>query len=331
MTRHIVRSGFACLALALLAPACRHATEEADEFRAGVPTQEMVTATVPGHEGGQALTVERESQALRGSTSQSYQLTYGVTHVINGGAVFVGGLVRAVLRFKPTSLSGDTAVWGPWTGDLEPVTWRLTVTRIAEHEFKYSFDGQPRGMASAPFVTVLSGSHTAAVDAQGDLLEGFGTGSFTLDWDARATLPAANPREVGRAAYTYARMPGSMTSIDAMFTQVLDDATGKRVDVAYAYTHQPAGGGTMDFVDAAAAQHGMPGGRWAVRSRWTSGGAGRTDARATVDTLTGALTASECWDASFASTFLLHSWEPNAGYGTESTDCAFTPAEYSKL
>jgi hypothetical protein len=321
MTRHKLLLGSALASLAL-ATACHRPGEEAEEFRRGVPTQETVTATMPG-QTGQALTVE----GLRRPIAESYKLTYGVTGLINGGAVFVGTLVRAVLRFPATTIQGDTAVWGPWTGDLEPVTWKLTVTRVAARQFQYRFDGQPRGDATAPFVTVLSGTHTAAADDQGDLLEGFGAGSFTLDWDARATLPAAKPREVGKVDYTYARQPGAATTLQAAFHQVLDD-DDRRVDVAYAYTHQPGGGGSMDFVDSTAAQHGMPGGSWAVRSRWQASGAGRTDARA--QSLGNALTASECWDTGFASTFLVHSWEPAAGYGAES-DCPFTPAEYSKL
>jgi hypothetical protein len=330
MTRHIVRSGFALLPLVLLGSACHPPADAADEFRNGVPTEETVTATVPGRGGGQALTAEA-TIGLRGQTADSYKLTYGVTHVINGGALFVGHLVKAVLAFPPTSLSGNVAVWGPWTGDLEPVTWKMTVTKLAERQFKYSFEGQPRGNTSAPFVTVLSGTHTAAVDARGDLLEGFGSGTFLLDWEARAMLPMPKAGEVGKAEYVYERRPGTVTKVNAEFRQVLDEASQKRVDVAYAYTHQPGGGGTMDFVDTAAAQRGMPGGSWAVRSRWQANGAGRTDARAMVDTLKGALTASECWDASFMSTFVTHSWEPTAGYGSEASDCAFTSAEFSAL
>jgi hypothetical protein len=326
MTRHNLVLGSALASIAL-ATACRPPGDEAEEFRRGVPTQDTVSATIPG-QAGQALTVQA-AIAVRRATAESYKLTYGVTRLINGGAVFVGTLVRAVLRFPATTLQGDTAVWGPWTGDLEPVTWKLTVTRIAPHQFQYRFEGQPRGNPTAPFVTVLSGTHTAAVDGQGDPVEGFGAGSFTLDWDARATLPGAKAREVGTVDYTYARQPGAVTAVDASFHQILDD-NDKRVDVAYAYTHQPGGGGTMDFVDTAAAQHGMPGGSWAVRSRWQPSGAGRTDARATIQSLGGALTASECWDTGFASTFVVHSWEPAAGYGAES-DCPYTPAEYSKL
>ena len=329
MTRHIGRSRFAALALVALAPACHVTMDEADVFRRGVPTEDTVTATVPGTGTGQAVALTETTIGLRGQTADWYKLTYGVTHVINGGALLVGGLVRAVIRLVPTNLTNDTAVWGPFTGDLEPVTWKLTVTRLAEHQFAWSFDGQPRGNAAAPFVTVLSGTHTSAADTGGALVEGFGTGSFTLDWDARATLPMPKATEMGKAAYTYARLPGAVTTVDAQFRQVLDEPSGKRVDLDYAYTHQTGGGGSMDFVSLSAAQLGMPGGRWSAHSRWRATGAGRTDARASVDTLAGTLTISECWDATFSSTFVARSWEPSAGYGAEATDCAFSPAEYS--
>jgi hypothetical protein len=324
-----------CFAWVALVPACQSAADRAEDFRGGVPTEESLTATMPGT--GRALTIERASNVLQGATAESYRLTYGVTRIINGGALFVGGLVKAVLRLAPTSLSSDTAVWGPWTGDLEPVTWKLTITRVAEHQFRYSFDGQPRGNAAAPYVTVLGGTHTVPVDSHGNVVQGFGSGSFTLDWDARATLPRPRAREVGKAAYTYSHLPGAATTVGARFNQVLDE-NGRLVDLDYAYVYhdyaygdQLGGTGSMDFVDSGVAQHSMAGGRWAVRSRWSATGAGRTDARATVDPLAGALTASECWSDSFASTFLVRSWEPAAGYGAEATDCTFTAAEHSQL
>src|SRR4051812_12842046 len=109
MTRHNLLLGSALASLSLAA-ACHRPGEEAEEFRRGVPTQETVTATVPG-QTGQALTVEG-AIALRRPTAESYKLTYGVTGLINGGALFVGTLVRAVLCFPATTIQGDTAIWG---------------------------------------------------------------------------------------------------------------------------------------------------------------------------------------------------------------------------
>jgi hypothetical protein len=305
------------------------ASDPVQDFRSGVPRQETVTVDGPSKQG-QALTVDVQSQSLRGGLADSAALTVGVTAVINGGALFVGALVKAVvLEVEPTSITGDTAVWGPFAAGLDPVTWKVTVTKVAEHQFQWRFDGRPRLQPAAPFVTVLSGTHTAAADANGDNIAGFGDGSFTIDWEARATLPLPDPHQAGMASYSYSRQPGAATTVSAQFRQVLDDKD-RKVDIDYAYHRQAGQGGSVDFVDSAAAQAGMPAGRWSFRTRWLAGGSGRTDARGT--TMSGAaVTASECWNAAFLSTFLVHSWDPAAGYGSEAADCSFPSADYSSL
>ena len=325
MTRHILTG------LALTALACHAAPDPVEDFRSGVPREETVTVDGPARPGqGQALSqdVEVQSRALRGLLSESAVLTAGVTALINGGALFVGALVKTVvLAVPPTSLKDDTAVWGPFSGGLDPVTWKVTVTRVADHQFQWRFQGRPRRQPSGAFVTVLSGTHTAAADANGDQIGGFGDGSFTIDLDARATLPLPSPRQVGSASYSYSRQPGATTTVSAQFRQVLDDHD-RRVDIDYAYTRKAGQGGSVDFVDSAAAQMGMPAGRWSFRTRWMAGGSGRTDARVAAPD---ALTASQCWNAALLSTFLVHSWEPSAGYGTEGTDCSFPTADFSSL
>jgi hypothetical protein len=324
MTRHIL----ACLSLTTLA--C-HASpsDPVEDFRSGVPRQETVTVEGPSKQGQALTSVGAQSQALRGGLSDSALLTVGVTAVINGGAVFVGALVKTiVLAVPPTSLTADAAVWGPFAAGLDPVTWKVTVTKVAEHQFQWRFEGRPRLDPTARFVTVLSGTHTAAADGNGDNIPGFGDGSFTIDWDARATLPLPDPRQVGMASYSYSRQSGAATTVSAQFRQVLDDKD-RRVDIDYAYHRQAGQGGSVDFVDSAAAQAGLPAGRWSFRTRWMAGGSGRTDARASASGTT--VTASECWNAAFLSTFLVHSWEPAAGYGSEATDCSFPTADYSSL
>jgi hypothetical protein len=303
--------------------ACQPPLSEADEFRRGVPRESTVHVTVPA-KSGQALTVDQSQP------SEFYALTYGVTSLLNGGAFFVGALVKAVLHYPPTNITGDTATWGPFQGELEPITWKVSITRVAEHRFTYRFEGQPRAQPSAPFLTVLSGTHEAAIDDGGMPMEGFGSGSFTLDWDARQKLPLAKPNEVGKADYTYARLaPGSDATVDAKFRQVRDDKTGKLIDVDYGYLHHAGGGGSMDFTyDAPTA---MPPGKWWVRSRWLGTGAGRSDVRAVSADVPGGATVNDCWNTSFASSFRRLSWDPSGGYGNEATDCVFPTAEYSKL
>lgn len=325
MTRHVT------LALAAFTLAstvgCQEADDPADEFRQGVPRRETVSVVVPN--AGRAHT--EVGQALRGETAGLYRLTYGVTHVINGGALFVGALVKGVLQFSPTTITGDTAVWGPWEEALEPIAWRVTVTRVAADTYSYKFDGRPKGQPSAPFVTVLSGTHTPAVSATGARRDGFGAGEFTLDWDARNSLPSPNPEEVGKAKYVYSRVsPTSDAEIRAEFRQVLDREKGTLSDVDYRYVRQPSGAGSMEFTHDAAAQNMMPAGRWAVHSRWTRTGAGRSDVKATRTDVPTPVNASECWNEEFQSTYLTASWAPAATSGSPA-DCAFPTAEYSSL
>jgi hypothetical protein len=64
-----------------------------------------------------------------------------------------------------------------------------TFVRSATHPYQYKFEGRNKHEQAAAFVTVLSGKHSPGLDAQGNEMEGFSAGSFTLDWNARAALP----------------------------------------------------------------------------------------------------------------------------------------------
>jgi hypothetical protein len=315
--------------------ACRAADDEVDEYRNAIPRNETVTMQVPGAQSaGQPLVVESHSQSLRGGVADFYLVTRRVSTVVNGAGAFILTLVKTVTSYPPTSVTADTAVWGPFPGSaLDPLAYKVTVKRSGDHQYDYTFEGRAKnGPATAPFVAFLTGTHTPALDASGHPIEGFGAGSFTLDWDARATLPAPG-NEIGKAHYDYARLSATApVSVDAKFIQVKDDEhPGVRVDVDYLYRSTPGAGGSMEFVHSLPASMANAGARWAVKSRWTELGAGRSDIKASGANLPAEARASECWDTSFASVYLSASWVPGGGYGTEATDCAFTPAEYSSL
>jgi hypothetical protein len=311
--------------------------DDAQGFRNGVPRTETVKMNVPGggqaltvESTGQALTVESASQALLGEIAEYYKLTRGITVVVNGAALAVGGLVRLVLIHPPTSVTVDEAVWGPWEDPLDPVAWRVTVRRLAEHQYEYSFDGRPRHEPDAAFVTVLKGKHNPAVDANGYEVERFGSGSFTLDWDARATLPEPKAGEVGQVHYSYRHLGESdPVDIEARFRQVMDEDTKQLVDADYTFSQVPRAEGNMNFVYIVPDNPAKPGGRAAVHSRWMFSGAGRSDAK--IKGNDGRqLVVSECWDKNFSSVYKKEDWVFGASWGLES-DCPFSAAEYSTL
>jgi hypothetical protein len=330
----------ACCSLVLAATACHPLDNEGSEFAAGVPRQDTVAMSVPGSsakaltvQGSSAKELEASSHALEGETAEWYQVTRKVSAVVNGGALAVGVLVRLVTDYPATKVTVDTAVWGPWQGPLDPVEWMITITRVAPHQYQYKFEGRDKHDQTAAFVTVLSGVHTAAVDARGLEMEGFGAGSFTLDWNARATLPGPDSN-VGTANYTYEHMgPDQVVNISAKFRQVKDDEhPGKLIDADYAFVQNPGAQGSMDFVFRIPASGNSVAALAKVHSRWQWSGSGRSDVTATTLDNAQTYTLSECWDERYASTHksVPLSSNPADNYGSEAS-CAFPTVEYSSL
>src|SRR6266542_5713665 len=167
----------AMLAVGLVA--CQPKDEAGSEYAAGVPRSSTVAMSVPGS-NAKALTVETGRYALQGETAEWYTTTRAVTGVVNGAALAVGAMVRIVTDYPATTVTADTAVWGPWQGPLDPVEWKVTVTRTAPHHYAYQFEGRNKHDQTAAFVTVLAGTHTPGLDAKGSEMEGFGSGTFSL-------------------------------------------------------------------------------------------------------------------------------------------------------
>ncbi|PTL82557.1 hypothetical protein [Vitiosangium sp. GDMCC 1.1324] len=323
---------------ALMLVGCGRMSRE-DEFRAVLPTQEMVAVKTP-EKSGQALMAEGTgAQSGQNQLSDLYVLTRVTTVVVNGGTLAVLGLVDAVTKYPPTSVTNDTAVWGPHTEALARNTWKLTVKKTGDHTYSYALSAKAKDAADSAFVDIVTGTHTASLDAAGEPMKGFGQGEFKLDWDKAATLPE-HDNNVGSFSVKYSRLDDKSTAtVDASFRQIKDDKdSSKRVDADYRYAATPGQGGQFDYKlnqdwykpegSSSAAPETLT-----IKSRWQETGAGRSDVKlAGGDLGTEEATASECWNASFASVYLRASYTfPQVRYGTENTDCAFTPAVYSSL
>lgn len=316
-------------AVALLVAACSRGPDYEDGF----PTPENVRLEIPENSAQGLSGVSR--QELQGAHSRFYDLTRGVTVTVNLGVGLVLGLVKAIVSHRPTSISGNTATWGPHTEALSPNTWKFTVTEVSPGTYEYKLEGKPKTAPDSSYVTVLSGDHTPSVDANGNPMEHFGAGQFLLDWDAAQTLPE-HGADVGKASVTYSRLePGADVTIAVNFTQVRNAETGGLMDAAYTYLRSPGEGGEFQFstdknvAEATAALEHLT-----IKSRWNSSGAGRSDVKATGGDLHSEATASECWDTHFDSQYMVASWaptDPAHNYGVEATDCAFVPAEYASF
>jgi hypothetical protein len=288
---------------------------EIEDFRAGVPSSGAVSINVP-----------QQSQALIGQTASFYLTTYAATSVVNGGVVGVLTILKDIVAQPPTSHSGQTYVWGPGADSpLDPVVWKLSVTDNGDGSYGYVFQGAAK--SSTNFVTVLSGTHTP-VKNNGVNDPDHGHGTFLLDFNARATLPAPDGN-VGTANVTY-QHDSDDVQVDVIFTQI-QSTGGQLINATYHFT-QPAGGdGTFQFSSASnidlasAALENLD-----IESRWTQTGAGRCDVEISGGDLGSATaTASQCWDSNFNETFYVDSgnFQPQEG-SASSCPSDFSTAVY---
>ena len=318
---------------------------EPSGFEGSTPTAANVALDVPASASASgALTSDGVRQsALLGDEAESYRLTRGVTGIVNGATGAVLLLVKTIVSYPPTTRdpANDTAVWGPHSEPLAKNAWRLTVTRMDRQVFNWKLDGKPKAADDSAFVTILSGTHTRAVDARGVRMENYGSGTFIVDWDMAQTLPE-HDQAVGVATFTYSRLdPSAVTMIDVDFKGIRDEGTVATdlYDAIYRYTATPGAGGELRYAaNRDYFPEPQPSGTaketFTIHSRWKESGAGRTDYQLSGGDITAALsgtaTVSECWDVSFASQYRVVSYDPtnpSDNWGVE-TSCAFENAVF---
>jgi hypothetical protein len=312
---------------------------DGSDFEGSTPTAQTVALNVPGGGGTAAAGDGIAQSALLGDEADSYKLTRAVTAVVNGGTGAVLLLVRTIVSFPPSSRDGDTAVWGPHSEPLAKNAWRLTVTRLAKHQFSWVLDGKAKMAGDDAFVTILSGTHTRAVDGRDRRIEHFGSGNFTIDWDTAMTLPEHEDNR-GVATFTYSRLPGAAETIDVDFDGVQDDKNGEIFNAVYRYSATPGSGGELRYgaIQDSLPEPGNTGTAKetsTIHSRWMETGAGRSDYRVMGEDVTASLggpgTVSECWDTGFASVFLDNNYnDATKKWGVE-TSCVFPTADFSSV
>lgn len=245
-----------------------------------------------------------------GQLSPWYVATRDVTRVLNGGTAYVLILVHTIVLFPPTTVSGDTYVWGPHSQALDPAEWRLTVTQQPDGSYDWALDGRSKTEPGAQFETVIGGNAVPG-----------GTGTFALDFDAAERV---NPREnEGRGVIgAIYDVPARTLHLDV---DTVEDHGGTLTPVHYDYAYREAvdGGGDMVFSIFADTDDAGPNPEEAtLRSRWQSTGAGRADIRLRNGDLPAQITASDCWDTMFRRVYYTDSasWLPTEG---DASACVF--------
>lgn len=303
------------------------------DFKHGVPQQQMVNVDMPDKTANKNAGTGQGQQGLQGEQSGSVGLTRLAVAIVNGSTAWILGALKAVTDTPASAIHGDTALWGPYTPELSATTWKLTVQRIGDRKFDYVLEGKLKSDPDTQYKTVLSGSHTAAVDGVGNALPGLGSGDFTIDWQNLAAVGGDQTRKSGNAEVTYSHTAQG-TSVDVNFNELpATGGTTPQTVATYHYKSSPTTGGEFSFGtdlnehwwDPAhpLMQH------WSINSRWQTTGAGRADAILTGGDLAAPATQNECWDQNFASQYMYKSWDTGSGWGTAST-CAFADAAYAQ-
>ena len=188
--------------------------------------------------------------------------------------------------------------------------------------FSWKLDGKPKAADDSAFVTILSGTHTRAVDALGLRMENYGSGTFIVDWDVAQTLPE-HDQAVGVATFTYSRAGPGGGDDDRRRLQGHPGRRhgGHRPLRRHLPLHGDAGRGRRASLRARTATTSPTRTRRTRRrrrSRFTAAGWRRAPAAPTTSCRaatsrrrsTGTATVSECWDVSFASQYQEVSYDP---------------------
>ncbi|MBI4511836.1 MAG: hypothetical protein HY698_19535 [Deltaproteobacteria bacterium] len=264
--------------------------------------------------------VGSSTHAVLGQTAQFYAFTRLISGHLNLGAAFVLTLVHSVAHFPPTSVQGDTYIWGPWTNALNPAEWRLTVRLNAQGSYEWSLEGR-RKAGGGSFEAVVAGVATPGTSHRG-------SGWFDMDFDKAEELdPVGNDAE-GKIRVQY-DLEASPVKVIMDFANDMKMPDGSIADKTFHYVYAEAQDGSGDFEFSMYGDLDDNGSAWEntdVKSRWLATGAGRSDFRvAGGDLGDQVLTGSECWGTSFGRSYWTDSlgWHPTEG---DPASCAFSDA-----
>jgi hypothetical protein len=299
-----------------------------DQARDAMPSKDTMSMGSPnsaqpaaGSPPGTALV---SSYSTAGAQSDFFKLTVAVAITFNVPTAALLGLLQHVVEdFEPTSCDATSCTWGPGSGPLELVDYKLVVSRDPDGvSFDWALSGAVK--PGSNFVTFATG--VAKPGSQ----RHHGSGNFTVEFDKMALLGLAGDATGTMEVTSYSNV--GPAQLHVTFTGARDnDHPGQKNNIRYNYVNDTTGGGDLDF----AMHNTTSGDRFTVHSRWKNDGRGRADIRGEPVGYA-AVSLSECWSAApflvvyFSSTATIGP-PPWAGQpsGVES-QCAYSPAAFSQ-
>ncbi len=329
-TKKTLAAMLGTIALGTMTGGCVLKQPDTSEYREALPQAGDAQLAFAGSQatGGGGTTGQSAQTKLHiantgggGGTNYAsfYEFTRTVSDGVDTGTLLILAEVEVVMSSPPTTADGSQAVWGPGGDALDPVQWKLVVTKTADHEFDYEVDGRPHGSTdNSAWRSVLTGhgySHFNALHR---------SGSFTLDGDALKALDPTRS-DGGKVAVKYDARAWPARNVTADVTT--SDGSGQWYDVTVAH----AGDGSGTVVVTAMADIDSNGSNESVdeNSRWTSTGAGRADVQLSGGDLSQTVLASQCWSSQFAQTYYTDNvnYQPTSG---DPSTCAFAQAQFNQ-
>lgn len=318
-------------ALVLASTACGKKAS-IDDMRSGMPDSSSAKINAP-----------QNGSALVGDTSEWYEITLGATTGVNVTVVGILVILDAVVQQPPTSQSGSSAVWGPWSdtnNPLDPFAYKLTVTDNGDHTYSYNLDVRNKNDPdqASSYQTILSGKHAPAqVNGAND--KKHGNGNFLVDWDARNKLNPPAFDDKGRKMQgtwevTYDNRSDD-AKVDVNFNNILNDQSATS-NATYHYDQPKGGDGKFQFsADSDVNKNGTEE-FVTIESRWKQDGSGRSDITVTKGDVPAGQTGqgSQCWGTDFKTSFealtvpVTGSSAPYTTAGGAESACSFAAAEY---
>lgn len=298
-------------------------------------------------EAGLTLVLPEESKTKAlGEMAVWYDDTVDFTRDVNGHVLLFLSHIDEITSYPPTSQSGNTYYWGPWTDPYAPPTsveMQFEMTQNATENYDYYLQFRPKD--SQDDWTVVWEGHITAVSAN---TARRGVGDFTVYFtDAKALDPTINESGTINVDYDTSG-PGREINIayyDFFSEEWGDDGPPEPIDATYTYTHNADDSGDFlfdwydDIHKDTDPQYDEMEHLW-FHTRWDGGGPGRTD----VTVVDGDLpqigldnwgspidewTGSECWDDDFLRVYYMDRVELGDGTVYDGTpegieaDCAF--------
>ena len=288
--------------IALMLGGCMSPVEQ---FRGAAPASQAVSLNVPA--GAGATSASERSGATPetiGQRATFYEITRGVTAVVNGGVGVTLLLLQSITDQQPTTLTADHATWGPYTGALDPMTWKFDVSKAGALDYSYVLSGKPRNADDTAYKAVIAGkAHVISRTV--------GSGDFLFDFSALRALDNGQKAQGGIAVHY--DNTGSPRVVEVAFKDFADgNGNYTPNDALYKYSENADHSGSFEFVSKADVDHDplRVQETVAIKSEWLSTGQGKSTVGATGGSLAADASLEECWNGSFARTYFTDSWNP---------------------